>query len=227
MPPIDLVIWLYLPARKAEKYSLYSGMPYSLLEICAFRYNARKREWILGAVHSLRVSLSICKSSHVTPLKMVERLPTHSGYKLKLLQCPIGPYMSWPCYVSDLISYGSLPCLRCYSHTGPLADFLTSQAHSCLNISSEPWAPLPPGMCSSQPSVPEVMLKYPLSRDHPLGNSIPLLGDFSLTLHYFCFQLLPPSIPSSDIFYICSHLLIIFFSSLFSEAQWDLELDVW
>ena len=169
-----------------------------------------------------RVSLLKCKSSHVTLLKMVERLPTHSGQKHKLLQCPTGPYMSCPCYVSDLISYGSLPCLRCYSHTGPLADFLTSQAHSCLNISSEPLAPLPPGMCSSQPSVPEVMLKYPFSRDHPLEKSIPLLSDFSLTLPYFCFLLLSPSIPSSDIFYICSH-----FSSLLSEAQWDLELDLW
>ena len=130
--------------------------------------------------------------------------------------------MSCSCYVSDLISYGSLPCLCCYNHTVPLTDFLTSQAHSCLNIPSSPWPLFPPGMCSSQPSVPEVMLKYPFSRDHPLENSIPLLSDFFLTLPYFCFPPLPPSIPSSDIFYICSH-----FSSLFSEAQWYLELDLW
>ena len=126
--------------------------------------------------------------------------------------------------VMSLTSFPTALCLACiaYSHTGPLADFLTNQAHSCLKIPSEPLAPLPPGMCSSQPSVPEVMLKYPFSRDHPLENSIPLLSDFSLTLPYFCFPLLPPSSPSSDIFYICSH-----FSSLFSEAQWDLELDLW
>ena len=93
--------------------------------------------WEQGAV-SDRVTLSKCKSGHVTLLKIVERLPTHSGKKPKPLQCPTEPYMSCRSYLSDLISFSSLPCLFCYSHIGLLAGFLTSQSHSCLNISSEP-----------------------------------------------------------------------------------------
>ena len=156
---------------------------------------------------------------------MVERLPTRSGYKLKLLQCPIGPYMSYPCYVSDLISYGSLPHLRCSSHTGPLADFLTSQGHSCLNISSEPLAPLPPGMCSSQPSVPEVMLKYPFSRDHPLGNSIPLLGDFSLTFALLLFSAFTPIYPI--IWYILYLFTFASYLFLFSFLRSSMGSGTW
>lgn len=62
------------------------------LKIWVFHYYARKTEWVLGDYTvPARVTLSKYKLDHVTLLKIVEKLPTHSA---KPLQCPIGPYMS-------------------------------------------------------------------------------------------------------------------------------------
>lgn len=187
IPPIDLVVAIPT-CKEAEKYSLYSGMPYSLLEICAFHIMQERGNGYWGqCTVSDRVSLLKCKSSHVTLLKMVERF--HSlRPETQALQCPTGLICLVPVMSLTLIS--TFACLRCYSHTGPCwfsnkpSTFLSKYFFWAL-------APLPQACAHLSPQFLRSCSNIPSAGTTLLEKSIPLLSDFSLPCLTFVFCFYP------------------------------------
>lgn len=156
----------------------------------------------------------------------MERLPTHSGKKPKPLQCPTEPYMSCRSYLSDFISFCSLPCVFCYSHIGLLAGFLTSQSHSCLNISSEPLEASLAGhvLISDLSSLGHAQISLHQRPPYRKQHTPPQWLSVSLTLPYFCFLLLSPPIPFWYVLYLFTFAYCLF---LFSFHRSSMRSGTW
>ena len=185
-------------------------MPRVQWKTWVFHYYARKRKWVRGTVQSLPEK-PFWDVSWVTLLPLLNALWRDgplTGLEVEAFAAhDRALHVLSPLSLTSFLPLSALLTLL-QPRWPPLwfSNKLNTFQPKCSLWASENL--FPEGVCSSQ--FLKFLLRYHLIRDYPIEKHIPHdpLAPLSCFIYVFCFY---PHLTPSDILYICSHLLIVFF----------------